>query len=428
MDSTHGLGHVIYKRIRRKFEREPGARLNILVHDYAGHPFQVDLSRELAARGHQVTHAYFQGDPGPKGRLERSCSDPINLSFKGVALSRPYDKASFVRRRFDDVAYGKAVAELMLASKPDLVISGNTPTEAQSAIVKASHKSDAAFVFWVQDFYSIAVSKLLRKKMGAAGAVIGAYYTFLERGQFANSDAIVVITDSFADVARNWVRAKDKIFTIENWGALNEISPLSKDNDWARRHALADTFNYLYSGTLALKHNPHLLIDLAREVKGRANVVVVSQGVGVATLENAKREQRIDNLILLPLQPFSDLPKVLATSDVTVATIEPDAGMFSVPSKVQSYFCAQRPVLLAAPAENLASQVVRRIGAGLVVDPADSEGFLRSALRLMDEDALRIGAAESGRNFALNNYDIKRVADRFETVFQYAIRARKGNS
>jgi len=43
--------------------------------------------------------------------------------------------------------------------------------------------------------------------MGAVGAAIGAYYTFLERGQFADSDAIVVITDSFADLARKWVGA-----------------------------------------------------------------------------------------------------------------------------------------------------------------------------------------------------------------------------
>ncbi len=408
-----------------------GAALNILVHDYAGHPFQVDLSRELASRGHQVTHAYFHGDRGPKGRLERSSSDPAGLSFKGVSLARPYDKTSFVRRRFDDVAYGKAVGEQVLSLKPDLIISGNTPTEAQTAIVKASRKCRAAFVFWVQDFYSIAVSKLLRKKMGAVGSAIGGYYRFLERGQFASSDAIVVITDSFADVARDWVSGKDKIFTIENWGTLNEIAPLPKHNDWAQRHGLADTFNFLYSGTLALKHNPQLLVDLAKEVKGRANVVVVSHGVGVAALERAKQEQSIDNLILLPLQPFADLPKVLATSDVTVATIEPDAGMFSVPSKVQSYFCAQRPVLLAAPAENLASQVVRKNRAGLVVDPTDKAGFLRSALQLMENDALRIGAAESGRKFALNNYDITRVTDRFETVFQYAIDARnvrKGTS
>jgi colanic acid biosynthesis glycosyl transferase WcaI len=411
-------------RITVEFAVRIGAPLKILVHDYAGHPFQVDLSRELVLRGHEVRHAYFHGDLGPKGRLEPSSSDPKGLSFTGVSLTRPYDKASFVRRRFDDVSYGREVAKLVLSEQPDVVISGNTPTEAQSAIVKACGKKGPAFVFWVQDFYSIAVSKLLRKKLGAVGTTIGAYYSFLERNQFRNSDAIVVITESFADIAKKWTGSSDKVFTIENWGTLNEIAPLPKDNEWARRNAVDKSFNFLYSGTLGLKHNPELLVDLARTVKGRAKVVVVSQGVGASYLEHAKHEQTIDNLILLPLQPFSELSMVLAASDVAVATIEPDAGMFSVPSKVQSYLCAGRAVLLAAPSENLAADVVRKSGSGLVVDPTDKTGFLRAALRLLDDDALRSESAANGRKFALANYDVGLVADRFETVFKYAIGAK----
>jgi hypothetical protein len=75
--------------------------------------------------------------------------------------------------------------------------------------------------------------------------------------------------------------------------------------------------------------------------------------------------------------------------------------------------------------------VVQKNGAGLVVDPDDKAGFLRSAVQLMEDDALRTAAAKSGREFALENYDITRVTDRFETVFDYAIRARnarKGTS
>ena len=40
--------------------------MKILIHDFAGHPFQMTLSRELANRGHDITHAYFAGDTGPK--------------------------------------------------------------------------------------------------------------------------------------------------------------------------------------------------------------------------------------------------------------------------------------------------------------------------------------------------------------------------
>jgi glycosyltransferase involved in cell wall biosynthesis len=398
--------------------------LKIFVHDYAGHPFQVDLSRELALRGHEVNHTYFHGDLGPKGKLAKSSMDPEGLSFTGVKLARPYDKASFVQRRFDDVSYGKAVAKLVQLGKPDIVISGNTPTEAQSAIVGACKKNGSAFVFWVQDFYSIAVSQLLRKKLGPPGAMVGAYYRFLERRQFRNSDAVVVITNSFSPLARQWTGTDNNVFVIENWGALNDIVPYPKDNEWARRHGLHNSFNFLYSGTLGLKHNPELLVQLAKAVKGSANVVTVSQGVGVSHLEQAKARQGLDNLVLLPLQPFADLPMVLATSDVAVATIEPEAGMFSVPSKVQSYFCAGRPVLLAAPPENLASDVVHNNGAGLVVSPADQAGFLQAALRLLNDDKLRADAAAKARSFALNNYDVKKVTDRFETVFDYAIGAK----
>ena len=108
--------------------------MRILVHDYAGHPFQVHLSRYLAIRDHHVTHLYFAEDPGPKGTLERRAGDPDQLQFHGIHIGRTYDKNSLLRRRFGDLAYGRRAAEFIQNSKPDLVISGNTPTEAQKAL------------------------------------------------------------------------------------------------------------------------------------------------------------------------------------------------------------------------------------------------------------------------------------------------------
>ena len=32
--------------------------MHIQVHDFSGHPFQAELSRELATRGHSVDHVY----------------------------------------------------------------------------------------------------------------------------------------------------------------------------------------------------------------------------------------------------------------------------------------------------------------------------------------------------------------------------------
>jgi len=398
--------------------------VKIIVHDYAGYAPPIELSRVLARRGHEVIHAYFAGDRGPKGDLARVPGDSPSLSFVAVQISRPYDKASYVQRRFNDVAYGRAMAGLIGREKPDLVISGNTPTEAQGAIIAACRECSSAFVFWVQDFYSIAVSMLLRRKSWALGAAIGMYYRFLERRQLRRSDAIVVITDQFRELAGSWAGSAQKVFTVENWGDLKSVTPGQKVNEWSRKNGVAETFNFVYAGTLGLKHNPQLLIELARRMKGKAQVIVVSHGIGVSRLVDAKSKENLDNLIVLPLMPPSEFSMALAAADVAVAVIEPEAGIFSVPSKVLSYFCARRAVLLAAPTENLAAKLVAQEAAGLVVDPCDISAFLTAASRLRSDAELRSNAARRGRDYAERTFDVERVADRFESIFSKAMTAR----
>lgn len=396
--------------------------MKILIHDYAGHPFQVDLSRELAQRGHDVVHAYFAGDPGPKGALARRPDDAAGLRFAGVNIDRAYNKGSMIERRFNDIRYGKEAAKLIAEVRPDVVISGNTPTEAQSLVIEAARGVDAAYIQWVQDFYSIAASKLLTKKLGLAGAMVGAYYRWIERRQLRNSHGIVTITEDFEPLAAKWAGDKTKVVTIENWGALGDIVPKPRDNAWGREHGIDGKLTFLYSGTLGLKHNPHFLSALAKAFGDGANVVVAGQGLGFDALKEKVAQERLTSVKLLPLQPFGQLSELLGSADVLVSVVESDAGMFSVPSKVQSYLCAGRPILLAAPPENLAARIVARENAGLVVHPDDLDGFIAAAKRLAGDAALRRTLGENGRDYAERAYDIQRTTDRFERVFEAALR------
>lgn len=66
--------------------------MHILIHDYAGHPFQVQLSRVLAARDHEVVHACFGADAGPKGRMYVDGADPESLSFVSIGEGIAYSK------------------------------------------------------------------------------------------------------------------------------------------------------------------------------------------------------------------------------------------------------------------------------------------------------------------------------------------------
>ena len=213
--------------------------MRIVVHDYSGHPFQVDLSRMLARRGHQVTHMYYADHPGPKGSFELRSDHPSSLRFVGVTTGFKNRSAAGTgalgfSRILREIAYGREVATIIRRIKPDIVLCGNTPADAQRAIIHACKTNGIRFVYWLQDIYSVAVMTLLAKRFGIFGQMIGRYYRNLDRRQFRDSDAVVAISEDFApNVAR--LIGDVPMTVIENWGAIGDIPMGDKVNPWFDR-------------------------------------------------------------------------------------------------------------------------------------------------------------------------------------------------
>jgi glycosyltransferase involved in cell wall biosynthesis len=395
--------------------------MRIVVHDYAGHAFPISLSRALAARGHEVVHAFASSLQTPRGDLAARPDDAPSLSFREIPMHPDYarHKFSFRRRRNMEIRYGRAVADFITSWKPDAVLSGNTPTETQEPISRAATAGNGRFYYWVQDFYSLAVDRILRRKIPVAGACIGTWYRHLDRRQFRRSSKIVAITADFAPIlSREFGVDDSRIAVVPNWAMIEDLPTLPKDNAWARLHALHDKFVFLYSGTIGMKHNPALLLELARRHAGNpeVRVVVVSEGIGADWLRRESAAAKLANLLILPYQPFADLPSVLATGDVLTGILEEEAGAFSVPSKTLSYLCAARPLLMAIPPDNLAARIVRDHHAGLTVAPADIEGFLTAASQLHASTGLRAKMARNARAYAEETFPIEKTAARFEEI------------
>lgn len=395
--------------------------MRIVVHDYAGHAFPISLSRALAARGHEVAHAFASSLQTPRGELAARPGDAATLTFHEIPMDPDYAryKYSFRRRRHMEVRYGREVARFIERWKPDAVLSGNTPTETQEPISRAATAGDGRFYYWVQDFYSLAVDRLLRRRIPLAGAWIGAWYRHLDKRQFARSSRVIAITGDFSPIlTREFGVEAARISVVPNWAMIEEIPSLPKDNAWARRHGLHDKFVYLYSGTIGMKHNPALLLELARRHAHdpEVRVVVVSEGIGADWLRAQAAAAGLENLRVLPYQPFAELASVLASGDVLAGILEEEAGAFSVPSKTLSYLCAARPLLLAMPLDNLAARITRDHRAGLTVAPADMEGFLAAAARLRENPELRAELARNARAYAEETFPIEKTAAVFDEI------------
>lgn len=407
--------------------------MRILVHDYSGHPFQVQLSRWLAAQGHQAQHLYAADVETPRGAVTRRDDDPAGFSVDAIGTGQPLPKYDLVRRWQRERAYARALSARCRAFAPEVVLSTGPPT-IQNALRRTTVRAGGAYVCWLQDIYALAVAPVLRRRFPIIGALVARGFRAYENTLLRRSDAVVLITEDFAPLLTAAGVDGDRLTVIPNWAPLDEVRTAGKDNDWARRHGLDDKLVFLYAGTLGLKHNPALLADLAEALPAvpAARVVVVTQGLGRAFLEKEKADRSLDRLFLLDYAPYERLPEVLGTADVVLALLEAYADVLSVPSKILTYLCAGKPILAAMPDTNLAARTIAGAGAGRVVGPADSDGFVAAARDLCGDPDARRRMGRNARRHAESTFDIDRIGARFLTVLEAARRGaadrRRGHS
>jgi glycosyltransferase involved in cell wall biosynthesis len=328
-------------------------------------------------------------------------------------LSGSFKKYSPTRRLLTQRKYAGDVMRLIAEQKPDVVLSGNTPIDVQAELLWHCKRRGVGFVHWVQDVYCQAIEFFLRRKLRALAGPCSLPFRLLEKAVTSASDSTVVISPAFRNLLMSWGIPDTNITVLENWAPIEELNAFPRENAWSTEHELGNKIVFLYSGTLGLKHRPDLLYSLAQALDNSCRVVVITEGIGRKCLAELPQ---LENLSLLDFQPYDELPKVLASADVLVATLEPEAGEFAVPSKVLSYLCAGRPLLLAAPRANLAASVVERSGGGIVVEPNDTAAWVAAARKLAADPWYRQRLAKNARQYAEQTFDIQKIATAFEEV------------
>ncbi len=391
--------------------------MRIFVHDYSGHPFQAQLSRELARRGHAVVHSTCTAYLSGKGDLR---ADVPGLRFVSIGDRTVLRKQAYVHRLFQETRLGVELAQQVRRAKPDVALLSNLPIPVLVVTAAVLKRLGVPWVLWHQDITAVALKSFaaadVAGAMGLAAKVFGAGEKWAAR----RSSAIVAIADSFVRVHEQWGTA-GKVTVIPNWAPLDEIVPVPRVNAWSDEQRLSGVRTLLYAGTLGLKHNPVLLVQLAERLRRRGEhvrLVVVNEGPAVPVLQEAAAAHGIE-LTLLPFQPYQRLPEVLGTGDVLVVLLEGDAGMFSVPSKTLSYLCAGRPVLGLMPAENLAAQLLHQ--AGSAVFPPDASSLEAAASWVQEVLADPEYAASLGkrsRELAEREFALEGSASRFEEILR----------
>ncbi|GAC1385126.1 MAG: hypothetical protein NVSMB48_21650 [Marmoricola sp.] len=404
--------------------------LEILVHDYAGHPFQAQLSRELARRGHRVTHSYCAAYASGKGRLAAEPGEA--LEFEPIGVGQQIAKMRFLRRLLQELGLGVELSVQVRRRKPDVALVANVPIPTLAVFALAMRLLRVPWVLWHQDVQAVAIRSFAGKQLSPAFRLVSVLIEVAERWCARRSAAVVVISEGFLGVHEGWGTV-DKTVVIPNWAPLDEIVPVDRHNAWTHDYDLDDERTLLYSGTLGLKHNPALLPKLAAAVAERGTpvrLVVVNEGPAATVVREEAARLGVP-LTLLPFQPYERLSDVLGSGDILIVLLEQDAGAFSVPSKTLSYLCAGRPIIGLMPEENAASGMVATVG-GCVLPPTEESLPAAAAFGvevLTNPDQWReIG--KRSREYAERSFGLGGVGDRFEHLLtaaakRHAVSARR---
>jgi putative colanic acid biosynthesis glycosyltransferase WcaI len=391
----------------------------IVVHDYSGHPGQAQLSRALARRGYDVTHQHCPSYTTGRGSLQLEAGDPATLSFEPVEMDGTFAKYSAPTRLRQELRYGRTAADAITAKDPAVAVISNVPLIAHSVLARRLSRRGIPMVFWHQDIYSEAIGAAARRLIPVFGGLLARIADRVERRIARRSVAVVAISPTFLERLSEWGVA-DKTTIVPNWAPIDELPVHPVDNAWSAKMGLNEHQVVLYSGTLGLKHDPSILAELAaglRDSHPGARVVVVSEGKGREWLDAHKARDGGGNLVLLDFQPYEDLPEMLASADLLVAILEPDASKFSVPSKVLTYLCSSRAVLGVLPPDNSVAEILSTQEAGVVVDPSDRALVEKEAAALLSDPDRRHAMGRAGRRYAERTFCPETAADQFLEAF-----------
>ena len=384
--------------------------MNILIHDYAGHPFAYDLSLELSKKGNRLHHIFFKDDVGPKG----SFIDKKNLKVIPISIKN-YKKENFFSRFFMDFFY--AIKFILKLKKIDCnAVVSNAPINAQVLIYLYCRITNRKFIFWLQDIYFISVSYLIKNKF--FNFLILNFFKIIEKNILKNSDFIIVNSKSFKDSLKRHNILNKNISIIENWPPKVINSKIPKINDWSKKFIKnKNKKKIFYTGTLALKHNPKLIYELAKKSEKDFDFYIFSSGTGFEDLKTLQKKNNLKNLILRPLVPMKLYPKVLASADFFLGTINSYSREFAIPSKIYSYIAAKRPIIFISSAQNTQAKLIKRYGLGITISINYKINDISKIIKKFSTNAsLHKKTLINQIKYEKQNFRIDRIAKKFSKI------------
>lgn len=390
-----------------------------------------DLARELVAQGNEVTvltgkpnypdgkvFAGYQQDGVSEELFEgtiRVLRVPLRPRGRG-ALNLMRNYLSFV---VSGLLYFPRLARSVQADA--ILVFAPSPITAAIPAILLKRIRRVHLALWVQDLWpeSLAATGFVRNPflLWLAGLMVRAIY--------AGCDTLLVQSRAFtAPIAR--YAATHKIAYYPNSMADTSVDAA----DIAAQALPADLialleekFCAIFAGNIGTAQAVETLVDSAERLRDLPDFRLVLVGSG-SRLEWVREEcvrRGLDNVVLAGRFPMQAMPAIFTRAQALLVTLKNETIFaYTVPSKVQAYMAAGRPLVAALDGEG--ARIVEEAGVGLTCAAEDTAGLaqrLRELHAMPPEERARMGQA--GRRYFLEHFEMGKLARQLTDLLQARI-------
>lgn len=380
--------------------------------------YSTNMAETLAERGHDVT--VIAGKPYyPQWEI---FSDFRRLGWlkaveRGVRITRcPHyvpAKPSGMKRIAHLVSFSLAAllpAIGLRAARPQVVLCVAPSLISVPVAWLAARLNGARLWLHVQDFEVEAAfaTGLLDEK-----GVLPRLARWCENRLLALGDRVSTISPQMCAKLADKGVARDRIVEIRNWAdSQTHFSEDAGQNPFRAEWGLGDAQVCLYSGNIANKQGVDILVDAARILRERTDIVFVICGQGPSRERLEQLAEGLDNIQFHDLQPMEQVGDLLSLATLHLLPQIPVAADLVLPSKLTNILASGRPVVATAEAGTGLYDEVD--GCGLNTKPGDALALAQAITTLIDEPELRARMGQEGRARVIERWSMARIIDKLE--------------
>lgn len=211
--------------------------------------------------------------------------------------------------------------------------------------------------------------------------------------------AILRRADTVSTISRQMVRRltdkgipADRTIELRNWADERFVSDPNGAKKLREEWDLGPRTVALYSGNIARKQGIEVLVDTARLLRHRSDIVFVICGEGPNRAALEQRAAGLANVQIRDLQPAERMGALLAMADLHLLPQISGAADLVLPSKLTNMLASGRPVVATTePGTGLYAEVE---GCGVATPPEDTAALAKTIVELADDPKRRADLGE----------------------------------